>query len=291
MANQLEKRSTKRGKASYFYSIIGVAMVLFFLGAIGMLVINAKQLSDQLKERLEIQVMMKDSVTADESLELAAEIGADPRVQKVVFIDKEDAAKEFQESIDEDFVSVLGYNPLSHSLNISVVPEYIQKDSLQVMADEISQIGMVEMVNFDKASVDNVSKWIQRMTIILGVMSLVMLLSIIVLIDNTVRLAMFSKRFTIKTMQMVGATRSFIARPFNIIGIRNGFISGVIAVLAIYSLQQLLLQNFPEFHQLQNTTYSILLYMLIILIGIIITVISTNRSVNKYLKTSLDELY
>ncbi len=291
MPNKFEKRSTKRGKASYFYSIIGVAMVLFFLGAIGTLVINAKQLSDQLKERLEIQVLMKDSVTAQQTLDLSIEIGADPRVREVVFIDREEAAKEFEEAIDEDFVSVLGYNPLNHSLKISVAPEYIQADSLEKMTSTLGKNPKVEMVNFDKASVDNVSKWIQRMTIILGIMSLIMLLSIIVLIDNTVRLAMFSNRFTIKTMQMVGATSSFIARPFNIVGIRNGLISGIIAVLTIYGLQKLLIRSFPEFNQLQNNKYSFILYLVIILIGISITLMSTNRSVRKYLRTSLDDLY
>ncbi len=291
MANKLEKRSTKRGRATYFYSIVGVAMVLFFLGAIGMTVINAKQLSEELKQRLEIQVMMKDSVTITEAQELGAKLKQDPRIKQVVFIDKDQAADEFETAIDEDFVSVLGYNPLNHSLNISVKPQYVQVDSLQKLSNELSQIPNVEMVNFDKSSVGNVSKWVQRMTIILGVMSLIMLLSIIVLIDNTVRLAMFSNRFTIKTMQMVGATRSFIARPFNITGVRNGFISGIIAVLAIYGLQQLLIRNYPEFRQLQNSTYSMVLYAVIILIGILITLMSTNRSVNKYLKTSLDDLY
>ncbi len=266
-------------------------MVLFFLGAIGMLVINAKQLSEQLKQRLEIQVMMKDSVSSDQALDLAAILEQDNRVKTVVFIDKDDAAKEFEQAIDEDFVSVLGYNPLNHSLNISVQPEYVQVDSLQKLSNYISTLPDVEMVNFDKSSVGNVSMWIRRMTIILGIMSLIMLLSIIVLIDNTVRLAMFSNRFTIKTMQMVGATRKFIARPFNITGIRNGLISGVLAVIAIYGLQQLLIKNYPEFNQLQNTQYSLILYLIIILIGILITLISTNRSVNKYLKTSLDDLY
>ncbi len=291
MSNKLEKRSTKRGKATYFYSIIGVAMVLFFLGAIGMLVINAKQLSEELKQRLEIQVMMKDSVSTEQSLSLAEDLKLDPRIKEVVFVDKDQAAEEFEQAIDEDFVGVLGYNPLNHSLNISVYPEYVQVDSLQMLADDISKQETVEMVNFDKSSVGNVSMWIRRMTIILGVMSLIMLLSIIVLIDNTVRLAMFSNRFTIKTMQMVGATRRFIARPFNITGIRNGLISGIIAVLAIYGLQTVLIKNYPEFNQLQNTQYSIVLYLLIILIGILITLMSTNRSVNKYLKTSLDDLY
>ncbi len=291
MAKKFEKKSTKRSKPTYFYSILGVALVLFFLGVIGMLIINANQLSHELKERMEIQVMMKDSVSKEQTMDLVMQLKEEPKLKEVVFVDKDEAAADFEKSIGEDFISVLGYNPLNHSINISVESNQVNMDSLSQITDKLSKLPQVEMVNYDEASVTNITNWVQKMTVILGALAILLILSIVVLIDNTVRLAMFSNRFTIKTMQTVGATRRFIARPFNRIGIRNGFISGILAALGIYGIRQALLSFYPEFAQVQNNEYLIGLFVALTLLGILISWYSTNRSVNKYLKTSIDDLY
>ncbi len=291
MAKKFEKRSTKRSKPTYFYSIVGVALVLFFLGVIGMLIINANQLSHELKERMEIQVMMKDSVSKEQTLNLVDQLRRNPKLKEVVFVDKDEAAKDFEKSIGEDFISVLGYNPLNHSINLAVESDQVNMDSLASITKRLSQIPIVEMVNYDEVSVTNITNWVQKMTVILGALAILLILSIAVLIDNTVRLAMFSNRFTIKTMQTVGATRSFIARPFNKIGIRNGFISGLLATLGIYGVREALLSFYPEFGQVQNNQYLFGLFTVLVLLGILISWYSTNRSVNKYLKTSIDDLY
>jgi cell division transport system permease protein len=194
---------------------------------------------------------------------------------------------------NEDWNKILDYNPLPNSIYFNVKKEYVQVDTLEAIRKNIEQTqsAYVTDVQYPKELVTNLNKNLRNISLILLVIAIILAIVVIVLIDNTIRLAMFSNRFLIKTMQMVGATRGFIARPLNVRAIINGAISAVIAVTLIYILITIAGNLVPEIKVVHSTSTMLLLFFLLIIIGITITLFSTYRSVLKYLRMKLDELY
>src|SRR5689334_4533779 len=283
---QISKAAARRGKPSYFMSIIGVTLVLFLLGLVGWLVINATKLGDYFRENVEVKVHLLGDLTAKDSVALMQYFGSAPYVKNYSYVNKDMAKQKYLSDGNEDWNQILDFNPLPNSVYFNVKKEYAQTDSLDKISSRIKaeQAALVTDVQYPKELVTNLNKNLRNISLILLATAIILAIVVIVLIDNTIRLAMFSNRFLIKTMQMVGATRGFIARPLNIRAIINGAISAFIAIVLIYILIALAGNLVPEVKVVQSSSTLLLLFVLLIVIGITITLFSTYRSVLKYLK-------
>jgi cell division transport system permease protein len=284
-------KTNKKANSQYVYSILGVALVLFLLGFMGYLIVNAGMLSKMMRENLEISVILNDNTRDANAQDLKKIIEAQSFSKSTTFVSKENAATQFQKEFGDNFMDVLDYNPLYTSINFKVHDRYMNKDSLVNIANFIQQSNIVREVTYPRNIVDVLQDIIKKVGIILLLVSIMLIVAVIFLIDNTIKLAMFSNRFLIKTMQQVGATRFFIARPFNVRAILNGVISAVLAILGILAIKGIAENWLPELHSLKINAGLTWLCIIILLLGVLISLFSTHRSVIKYLKTSLDDLY
>lgn len=288
---QISKAAARRGKPSYIMSIIGVTLVLFLLGIVGWLTINSRKLIEYFKESAEVQVFLRTN-TADSSRQgLQAYITAQPYTKTVRYTDKETAKKEWLESGGEDFSEFLENSLLPTSIDFTLKADYVDSSRFSAIKADLSRFPIVDEVKYPSAVVNKMQRNFNVINLVLGIVALIIAASVIILIDNTIRLAMFSNRFLIKTMQMVGATRWFIAKPLNVRAIMNGAISALIAIAMVYGVIMTAQRFVPDLAALRDNSLMILLFICLILIGISITLFSTYRSVQKYLKMKLDELY
>jgi cell division transport system permease protein len=283
--------ASKKAKPSYVYAIIGVSLVLFLLGTLGWLVINGRALSRVFREDIEVEVILHDNTRPENVSQLKAILQKQPFVKEADIITKEEAAKRFMEDGGEDFTELLDMNPLYSSIVLNLQSEYVNQDSLQKVKAFVMQSNIVRDVAYPNTVVDKMNSNFQKIGIILGCVSLLLVLVVIVLIDNTVRLAMFSNRFLIKTMQMVGATRWFISRPFDQRAILNGLISGVISVVGLWLVITFAEKLLPSLKALHEPVLLFSLMAGMIVMGILFSLLSTHRSVVKYLKMHVDDLY
>jgi cell division transport system permease protein len=282
---------TKKGGVNYFYSILGVAMVLFLLGILGWIFINAGELSKSFKESVQVSVIFNDNTDDALGLKLKGILEQQDFTKSVDYITKDQALEDWQKISGEDSKDLLEFNPLYSSINVHLKSKYINTDSLTNVKKFIMQSNIVREVDIQKNLVDLMNGKIQKLGLIILGISILLILIVVFLIDNTIKLAMYSNRFLIKTMQYVGATRYFITKPFAIRSITNGVISGVLAILGVLFIKAFAEGWMPELKGIQNNKWMIGLYIIIIFLGVIISLFSTYRSVIKYLKTSLDELY
>lgn len=276
-------------------SIIGVTLVLFLLGIVGWLVINAGKLGAFLKDNVEVRAFLRGDLAAKDSTVLMQQMAAKPYATNVKYVNKE-AAKEIYlkgegEAARKSWEVVLDANPLPNAVFFNVKNEYVQLDSLKKIEADLKQNDYVSEVKYPEAVVSNLDDNIRRISLVLLAVALVIAVSVIFLIDNTIRLAMFSNRFLIKTMQMVGATRQFIARPLTVRAIINGAISAAIAIVLIYILISVAEGFIPWLGQVRSSGTLFLLFLILMILGVSITFFSTWRSVSKYQRMKLDELY
>jgi len=286
------KGSMKKSKPSYFMAILGVALVLFILGILGWLVINTSKLETYFKGSVQVHAFIREGSPQREIDIVKNAIKSKPYAKNVEFITKEKARQTFIGDGNQDWNKVLDYNPLPASIDFYLEPSYVNKDSLKVISSEIMKNFIVSEVKYPDAVVTNLNNVVRKAGYFLLSLAGILALIVIILIDNTIKLAMFSNRFLIKTMQMVGATRWFISKPFDTKAIINGLISALLAIAAIllliYAVENWWL---PEIKALKDNTSLFFLFLALIVIGISITFISTHRSVTKYLKMKLDDLY
>jgi cell division transport system permease protein len=288
---QVGKASAKRSQPSYFMAILGVSLVLFILGLIGLIFIHTNRLMQYFKENVEVRAYIREGISAKDSAALVQYVTGKPYVREWQYVTKEMARQEFLKDGNEDWKNILSANPLPASLNFKLKNQYVQSDSLAAMKADLEQNIAVRSVQYPQSVVDNLNKNIKRISLILLIVAIVLALVVIVLIDNTIRLAMFSNRFIIKTMQMVGATRGFISKPMNMRAVINGAISGVIAIVGLLALIGVAESQIPELKGMRDPTYLFLLFAGLLVLGILISLLSTHRSVVKYLKMKLDDLY
>lgn len=281
----------KKGKPTYFNAIMGVALVLFLIGVLGWLLINGRALSRAFKEEMEINVDFHDNVTDASVQKMKSILDKQPFVRSTRIISKEEAIKMQNEVEGANIVEFLGFNPLFTSISLKLHEEYVNKDSLDKIRQFVLQSNVVRDVTWPHVVVEQMNSNLRKIGIILGGISVVLLIVVIFLIDNTVRLAMFSNRFLIKTMQMVGATRSFITRPFDLRALVNGLISGVVAVIALWILMSFAHAQLPVLSLLNDPMLLTVLMGTMIILGVFISMFSTHRSVVKYLKMHVDDLY
>lgn len=285
------KASIKRGKPSYFMSILGVTLVLFLLGIIGWLVINANKLGDYFKENVEVRAYLRGDLNPKDSVALMNYISGKPYVKSIQYVSKEEGKKIYMQEESEDWSKVLNENPLPNAIYFRIKNQYVNLDTLNNIKKDLEAQTYVSDVKYPDALVGKLNKNIRKVSIWLLVLVVLFSLVVIFLIDNTIRLAMFSNRFLIKTMQMVGATRWFIAKPLNVRAIINGAISGVIASVLLYIIIVVAEGSVGWLKTIHDTGLLVVLFIALILIGIAITLFSTHRSVVKYLRMRLDDLY
>lgn len=289
---EISKTSMKRSKPSYFMAILGVALVLFILGLLGWIVINASKLENYFKGSVQIHAFIREGTPQKDIDSLRNEINTRPYARNVEYVTKEMARDKFIGDGNEDWNKVLDYNPLPASIDFFLQPQYVNKDSIGSIIADVQRHFIVSEVKYPDAVVNSLNSVVRKIEAFLLVVAALLSLIAIILIDNTIRLAMFSNRFLIKTMQMVGATRWFISRPFNKKAVSNGLLSALLAVsavvLIIYVVESWWL---PEIKALRDNTLLGLLFLSMFVIGISITFFSTHRSVTKYLKMKLDDLY
>ena len=282
----------KRSKPNYIYSIVGVAIVLFIMGIMGWLFLNLQSIGDSFKEDIRISVYVR---TADKNTVGAIEkfIASQPYAKNVEYINKEKAKAIWNKENNEDWAKILEANPLPESIDFFAKADYVNTDSLTKITAAIESAFSKDVadIQYPKSLVTNLNERATKIGVIFLVMSIILCIIVIISIDNTIRLAMYSNRFLIKTMQMVGATRNFISKPLLIRALLNGLISAFIAIFLLFGLIEWATTQFPQIGMLQGISNSLILFGRLILLGVGISVFSTYRSVLKYLKMKLDELY
>lgn len=283
--------SGSKARSSSISTIVGISLVLFMLGTLSFVLLNAKKLSDHVKNSFRIQVFIKDDVNEAEILKLQKFLEAENFVTDTEYITKQEAVEIMQDEIGEDFVEFLGYNPLQASIDLHLEPDYAHPDSLNWIEKSIYANPQVKDVVYQPDLIELVNKNIRRISMVVLGFSILLLIIAIALINNTIRLAIFSKRFIIRSMQLVGATRGFIMRPFIWQGVAQGMWAAVIALLLIGGVLFATKSEIPELMSIQDLNSLIQLFGLVVLLGILISVISTIFAVNKYLKSDLDKLY
>ncbi|MFO0322560.1 MAG: cell division protein FtsX [Bacteroidota bacterium] len=282
---------SKKTIASQITVVISLALVLFMLGLLGLVVINAKQLSNHIKENIGFQIVLKDTTSQIELDLLKQDISSSPYAKDVDYISKELAAKKLQNDLGEDFITFLGYNPLLSSLEVKLNSDYANVDSLTLFEKEILQKHFVKEVIYHKNMIQQVNNNARFISIYILVFSGLLLIVAVVLINNTIRLSIYSKRFLIRTMYLVGATQSFIRKPFIFKGIKQGLIAGFLAGFLIAGFLILSTKYIPDLLKLQDPNLLVLLFGGIVVLGILISGLSAALSVRKYLRLKTDDLH
>jgi cell division transport system permease protein len=288
---QFGKGYAKRSTPSYFMAIVGVSLVLFLLGILGWIVINANKLGEFFRENIEVDVYVRENVSAKDSAALVQYIAAQPYVKSYEYITKDAAKQRYMQEGNKDWGTLLDKNPLPASVDFKIKSDYALNDSLNKIKSALLQNIAVSDVLYPQSLVGNLNNIINKISLVLLAVAVVISVLVIFLIDNTIRLAMFSNRFLIKTMQMVGATRWFIARPMDVRALLNGALSGLLAVAGIVAVIFLAETRLPELRALRDYPLLLLLFLILVFLGICISFASTHRSVIKYLKMKLDDLY
>jgi cell division transport system permease protein len=284
--------SLKRSKPNYIYSIVGVAIVLFIMGIMGWLFLNLQSIGDTFKEDIRISVYLK---TPDKNNigKIQQFIASQPYAKNVEYVDKDKAKAIWNKENNEDWAKILNVNPLPESVDFFAKADYVNVDSLNKITSAIDAQFKNDIadIQYPKSLVTNLNERATKLGLIFLVFSVILCVIVIISIDNTIRLAMFSNRFLIKTMQMVGATRNFISKPLLVRALLNGLSSAFIAIFLLFGLIQWASMQFPQIQTLQTIGKSVLLFGGLIVLGVGISVFSTYRSVLKYLKMKLDDLY
>ena len=285
------KSATPKLKTSSVTVVISLALVLFMLGLLGLVVINAKKLSNHIKENVGFQVVLKDTTTQAELDILKQEISSSAFTKQVDYISKDEAAKKLQTDLGEDFITFLGYNPLLSSLDVKLNSDYANIDSLAGFEKQIMQKHFVKEVIYHKDMIKQVNDNAKVISIYILIFSGLLLAVAIALINNTIRLSIYAKRFLIRTMYLVGATQGFIRMPFILKGIRQGIIAGLVAGFLLAGFLVLSTRYIPDLLQLQDPNLLALLFGGIVTLGVLISGLSAALSVSRYLRLKTDDLY
>lgn len=291
MSKEEKAKSNVRVKTNYISTVISISLVLFMLGLLGLILLNARQISDHVKQNIGFSLFLDEDIKEAEVKAIQERLAQRPYTNRLEYIDEEQAAEMLKKDLGEDFVEFLGYNPLSGSIDVYLNANYAEADSMKWIATELKRIKQVKEVSYQQDLIAEVNDNIRKIGLVLLGFSVLLLIVVIALINNTIRLAIYSKRFLIKTMQLVGATGGFIRRPFVGRGILNGVISGLIAIILLMGVLYWVKMNIPELMELQNINVYLILFSSVIVLGILISWISTSLAVRKFLRMQHGDLY
>ncbi len=291
MSKSFEKYQKRRLRYSYISVVISISLVLFLIGVLGLLVLNTKKVSNYFKESAAITLYLENDVSRDKILNLQVSIDEQAFTKSTQFISKEDAAEIYKKENGEDFMDFLGYNPLENSIDIYVKAEFVSPEKMQEIETLYKDNQFVSSVSYDKPLIDLLTKNVKRISLFILVFCGLATLVVVVLINSSIRLSVYSKRFTIKTMQMVGASKRFIRKPFIWNSVKLGIIGALFAIFQLALLLFYLNQSFPEFGMIDDRVEMASLFGIIFAMGILITWISTFMATQRFLNLRTDELY
>jgi cell division transport system permease protein len=291
MSKSFERYQRRKLISSYFSVILSIALVLFLLGVLGLLVLNTKKLADYFKEEITVSVFLKDTAKEVEIGQLQKSLVLSEYVKSAVFVSKEEAAEEHSAEIGEDFLEFLGYNPLKNSIDINLNADFVNTAQVDSIAQSIASQSFVEEVSFDRPTLDLLTRNVKRLGLGILIASALFTLIAVLLINSSIRLSIYSKRFIIKTMQMVGATKSFIRKPFIWTNIKLGMIGAILALLGLAGMLFYLNQNFPQLGLLQDVVQLGLVFAGVFLAGVLISLASTYFATQRFLNLRTDDLY
>jgi len=291
MASSFDKYQKRKLISSYISVVISIALVLFLLGCLGLLVINSKKVADHFKEQVVMSIYLNDTAKDVEVNQLKKSLAMAEYTKVAEYVSKEEAAEQMKAQNGEDFMDFMGYNPLKNSIDLYLKADYVTIEKLSEISENLSTKSFIEEIRYDNDLVelmnDNVKKISFWVLIISGLFTLIAVL----LINSSIRLAVYSKRFIIKTMQMVGATKSFIRRPFVWKSVQLGIIGAIVALVGVAVVLYYLDKYFPDLEFLRNTVMIAGLFVGVFVLGVIITWISTFIATQRFLNLKTDQLY
>jgi cell division transport system permease protein len=291
MGKHENKIMRRRLANAYLSSVVSISLVLLLVGIAAMLLLNARSVSDYFKENMEISVIMKHGVSDDEAVDFQHRLEKCRFVKSTEFVSREQGEQEMIQMLGEDFLDVFEASPVPVSIDMTLDAGYVSSDSLAVIKEEILQDPLVDEVNYQKSLVDALNANFNRISAIIGVFIALLLFVSYVLINNTVRLSVFARRFTIHTMKLVGATRAFIRAPFLVQAAVQGLFSSIIANGALVGILFLLKERFGKLFEIFNREILIMVMCVVLVAGLLICVTSTYFVVNKLVSLKKDELY
>jgi cell division transport system permease protein len=290
-------RKKKLGSYPYISVVLSITLALFVIGVFGLLVIYSSELERVVRENVKIQVFLKNQLTPVQRLQIEKNLSSRYFIPKknhqsaIQFISKEEAAKQFIRETGEDFQKFLGENPLRDAFLVNIDPAYHDPKSMAKIKGEVEQVSGVFQVYYVESLIDSINKNVTRIGLVLLGLAAILFLTVTLLINNTLRLALFSQRFLIRSMQLVGAKKWFIQRPFLARATLHGFLAGAVACGLLIGLISFANRKVEDLTLIQNTNRIGMLLGILLLTGVLVAVVSTLQAVRKYLKLSLDELY
>jgi cell division transport system permease protein len=294
----MEKKSNKKKLGGYpaIGVVISITLSLIVMGIFGLLVIYSQELEHQVRQNIRVQVYLRSNVTENQRLQIENKLASQEYVSKedgpgVVFVSKEDAAKKFIEETGEDFVEFIGENPLRDAYLVSIAREYHSLQKIEKIKKEIQAMNGVFQVFYVEGLIESVNSNVTKIGLILLGLITVLLITVVLLINNTLRIALFSQRFLIRSMQLVGAKKWFILRPFLLRASGYGFLAGLLAASLLWSLSNYAQSKIEDLTLLHNQNQFLGLVAVLLISGIVVAVLSTFFSIRRYLKMSLDQLY
>ena len=291
MSKHDNKLMRRRLANAYMSSVVSISLVLMLVGIAAMLLLNARSISNYFKEHMEVAVIMKPTVSEEEALGFLEMLGNERYVKTTDFVSREQGELEMMEMLGEDFLDVFESSPIPVSIDMTLQSEYVSSDSLDVVTSEVMAHQIVDEVNYQKSLVDALNANFNRISAIIGVFIALLLFVSYVLINTTVRLSVFARRFTIHTMKLVGATRAFIRAPFLVQAAVQGLFSSIIANGALVGILFLLKERFGKLFEIFNREILIMVMCVVLVAGLLICVTSTYFVVNKLVSLKKDELY
>ena len=291
MARSIDSFNKRRLLTSYFSVIVSITLVLFLLGFFGFLVFSTKKLANHFKEQVTVTILIKDEAKSADIAQLQKTLSVASFVKSLRFISKDEAAETFSKDIGEDFVSFIGTNPLQNVIDLSLKADYAEPDRMAEIKRELEQNSFVSEVVYDQSLVALIHENVNRIGLITLVFSALFSFVSVLLINASIRLSIYSKRFIIKTMQLVGATRTFIRRPFIRTNVRLGILSAFLAILLFYGALLAIVKSYPEFSILLDNTILCIVFIGILAMGILISWLSTYFATQRFLNLNTNDLY
>jgi cell division transport system permease protein len=291
MSNLEQKFTKKRLRSSYLSVVISIALVLFVLGTFGALVLNASNIAKYVKENFAITVLLENEASPVAIRQFQKSLQLERFVKNTEFISKEEAAEDLKKQLDEDFMEFLGYNPLSNSIEVRLTADYVTEERIAELEKDLLAKNFVKEVVYDRPLITKMNDNIRKISIFLIAGIALLALVAIALINSSIRLAIYSRRFLIKTMQLVGATKGFIRKPFIMRSLRHGLYGALIACVLLTALFYFLEKSIPGFASLQSIFDFIILGLSIFAAGLLISISCTFFALKKYLKLKTDQLY
>ncbi|RKE98518.1 cell division protein FtsX [Ichthyenterobacterium magnum] len=291
MSASFDRYQKRKLISSYFSVVISIALVLFLLGCLGLLVLNAKKVADHFREQVVVTIYLNDSAKDVEINQLEKSLAMADYTKATKFVSKEEAVDIVKADIGEDFMEFLGSNPLQRSIDVYLKADYVTNETLDGITEELANKKFIEDITYDNDLVELMNNNVKKITFWVLILSALFTLIAVLLINSSIRLAVYSKRFIIKTMQMVGATKRFIRRPFVFKSVQLGVIGAIVALIGMAIVLYYLNSTFPELELLQKPILLAALFVGIFLLGILITWISTFIATQRFLNLKTDQLY